>query len=230
MPVIAVIDGSTGSGKSRIAKLLAFRFKALHVNVGSIYRNIAATIIFEQSPLSRSPELINLAKSIEPIFALDPDGYTSFKPDLKKGAPNIMSEKVAEVTSKIALIPELQNIVAMIAKRFTNTTKLVIIEGQAVGRFFAPDAPVKFFVDCDLEIRIKRRIDHFRKTNEDIDLISISKQLIKRDLLDSTRANYPYKPAKKAVFIDNSAGSIQDLATLMEEEISYITKINPQIN
>ena len=80
----------------------------------------------------------------------------------------------------------------------------VIIDGRDIGTVILPDAQIKIYMSASPAQRAKRRLAELLAKGEVVTEEQVLAQLLARDENDSRREVAPAKPAKDAVFLDNS--------------------------
>jgi cytidylate kinase len=85
-----------------------------------------------------------------------------------------------------------------------------IVEGRDIGTVVFPDAKYKFFLTADYDVRAQRRLEDFKRLNEELNVNKIKQDLTDRDQYDSSRKLSPLKQAKDAIVIDTSTCTIDD--------------------
>ena len=80
----------------------------------------------------------------------------------------------------------------------------VCIEGRDIGSIICPNADIKFFFQCNLNVRAKRRWNELRKNNSKITLSTVKKALKLRDYSDIHRKHSPLRVLKDSIVIDTS--------------------------
>ena len=78
------------------------------------------------------------------------------------------------------------------------------IEGRDIGNVICPDADIKFFFKCSLNVKATRRFKELKKTNKKITLTEVKKALKKRDLIDTKRKISPLRLPLSAYIVDTS--------------------------
>ena len=87
-----------------------------------------------------------------------------------------------------------------------------------------PNADIKFFFKCNLDIAAKRRFIELRKSNKKIKLVDVKKAMRIRDNLDKKRKNSPLIQAKNAVIVqtdklNNITGMLNKMSEIVEKKI-----------
>jgi cytidylate kinase len=136
------------------------------------------------------------------------------------------------MASKIAVFPQLRNILKLKQIEFSNINKKkyggCILDGRDIGTVILPKADFKFFITASIEIRAKRRllekkISCLQGENVECMLQYIKKDISRRDKLDKSRLISPLVPAKDAFIIDTS---MIDANELMSIVVKIIEKRN----
>ncbi len=189
---VIAIDGPAASGKSSVARAIASRLHCSYVNSGNLYR--AATVLSLQlgnGSLSPLPLLLDALASgrlspslTEKIFQIS----LSDKPLEEE----LTASSVNENVSSVAASPEVRAWTLSVLRSLADLDSLVM-EGRDIGSAVFPETPYKFYIDADPAVREARR-----------NAQGIGDQILKRDLLDSSRKTAPLKLADGATRIDNS--------------------------
>ena len=82
-----------------------------------------------------------------------------------------------------------------------------------------PDAEYKFYLDCDVKERAKRRYNEEKLKNSNITYNEIKKQLIERDIFDKTRKIAPLVIPKNAIMINSTNLTIDEVVEEMFKKI-----------
>ena len=207
------IDGPAGSGKSTIANILANKYDLMYINTGAMYR--AVTLFAKENNIK--PE--------------DTEKLADLINDLKM---HFDKEKLivdGEVINDKITMPEISNSVSDYAKvqvvrelLVTAQKKLgeeynVIMDGRDIGTNVLTDAKYKFFLTANPEERAKRRYLELTNKGLNVNFEDILNDIIKRDLIDSTREISPLKKADDAVEIDTSNLDIDGVVNCICEHI-----------
>ena len=215
--MIISFDGPAGSGKSTVADLVAKHLGFIHFNSGSIFRAITAYLIennFNTEKLVDANIEVKIQDNNQYVFINNVD-YT---PILRN---NEISKKVAEVSA----LPIVQFTAQKIQKEFSLTHN-VVIEGRGIGSEVLPNAEYKFYLDCSIKERAKRRFLEEQNKNPNITLKEIEAQLEVRDKLDKERDIAPLIVPENAIIIDSSKLTIEEV---VEKVLSFI-KIKHSLN
>ena len=206
---IITIDGSAGSGKSTVAKLVSKRFGFFYLDAGALYRMITL-------------------KHLESGLKLDEDSLNEVELQVKEGKFYLDEVDVSlelrsrEVSNKVAEVARNKHVRKKILdfERSIAQGRQVIMEGRDIGTVVFPNADVKFFFKSDPEVRAKRRFNDYQKKGINLTFNEILNDIKKRDELDIKRKESPLIKAKDAIEIDTSELSTK----LVCEKVSEIIR------
>ena len=89
------------------------------------------------------------------------------------------------------------------------------MEGRDLGSFVFPNAEIKFYLDCSIQERAKRRFLEEQQKSDNVSLSDIENQIAKRDFIDKTRPIAPLVVPKNAIIIDSSNMTIEQVLNKM---------------
>ncbi len=95
----------------------------------------------------------------------------------------------------------------------------VVLEGRDTGTVVFPDADAKFFLDAHAAVRALRRYREWG-AGEGKTFEEVLKDVLLRDIQDSTREHSPLKMADEAVYIDSTVLSVEEVVDEMLRTIS----------
>jgi cytidylate kinase len=87
----------------------------------------------------------------------------------------------------------------------------VILEGRDIGTVVFPEAPNKFFLTAQAEIRAERRFAEQRAAHPETTLESTQEAMRERDARDMGRSLAPLVPAPDAMVVDTSHLTIDEV-------------------
>jgi cytidylate kinase len=86
-----------------------------------------------------------------------------------------------------------------------------VLEGRDIGTVVFPDADVKVFLTASAEERARRRLKDMRDRGVDTSADRVEESLVRRDGLDSSRADSPLVAAADAVELDTTGLTVDDV-------------------
>jgi len=200
--ITIAIDGHSSCGKSTLAKALAKSLNYIYVDSGAMYR--AVTLYFLQNEIDiKDEEAILLALEDITISFKNLEGQnTTFLNGLNV-ENEIRSMEVSNFVSPVAALSVIRKRVVK-QQRAMGKDKGIVMDGRDIGTVVFKDAELKIFLTASPEIRVQRRFDELIKKGQNVTKDAVRENLIKRDHIDSTRADSPLKQTEDAVIIDNS--------------------------
>ena len=197
------VDGSAASGKTTGAKLIAKKYGMKFLSSGLLYR-YASYQILKYKPknstlfLKKCFQQLNLSKLNNKQLHLP---------------------EISAYASIIAKNQKIRNILKKVQKKFANRHTKVVIEGRDIQTKILPDADIKFFFKCALQVAARRRFKELKKKNSNVKLVDVKKAMRIRDNLDKKRKISPLTQAKNAVIVHSDKLSIKDMLKKMSEVI-----------
>jgi cytidylate kinase len=93
----------------------------------------------------------------------------------------------------------------------------LVADGRDMGTVVFPDAPLKIFLEADVQARAERRCKQLKEKGFSANLASLLEDMRLRDARDRNRATAPLVAAADAVTIDSSGLSIdQTVQTVLK--------------
>src|SRR5580693_6196750 len=210
-PIVIAIDGTSASGKSTNAKLVAKALGYVYVDTGAMYRTLAWHCLQKRvdvedakavAALCRrwktSLECAEMKNHLRTVHLLV-DGYFPEN--------EIRTAEVSAATSLIAAVPKVRDWMKKKQRECIQFGNLVM-EGRDIGTNVFPETDYKFYLDAKLEERSKRRAAE-----------GVTENLAARDQRDSQRAAAPLMIALGAKVLDNSKMTSEQTSGLLLQEI-----------
>ncbi len=211
--IIIAIDGHSSCGKSTMAKDLAKKIGYRYIDTGAMYRAVTLHSIrqgfFNDEKLDE--EVLKKAMpGIKIDFQFNPEtGRSETFLNGENVEKQIRTMEVAEKVSPVSAIGFVRQ--AMVAQQQKMGQEgSVVMDGRDIGTVVFPNAELKIFVTARPEVRAQRRLDELILKGEKADFEEVLKNIEKRDLIDSTRAESPLRKADDALVLDNSDITIEE--------------------
>ena len=172
--MIIAIDGSAASGKGTLAKQIAEHLGYDYLDTGALYRVVALSSLRDGIKENN----INENQAIKYASALDLTLVNS---------PQIRSDAVANLASKLAVLQPVRAKLLSLQRRFAESPpsgKGAVLDGRDIGTVVLPEADRKFFIDANIDIRAHRRTHELRQSGQSVmfrDLLADLKTRDKRD-------------------------------------------------
>ncbi|MEC9484794.1 MAG: (d)CMP kinase [Candidatus Izemoplasma sp.] len=216
MPTVQIaIDGPAGAGKSTVAKHVAKHLNITYIDTGAMYRAITLKALQLNIDLDDAKSYIFVKDT-----AFQFNDHHIYMDGVDVSA-KIRETNVTAHVSKVSSVPYVrQALVAL--QRDLAKTESVVMDGRDIGTNVLVDATHKFFLTATIDERARRR--YYDNLNRGIksNLDDIKKDIARRDYLDTTRQVNPLKPAEDAVIIDTSNLTLDEVITLIIENIGEV--------
>jgi cytidylate kinase len=205
--VVIAIDGPAGAGKSTVGRVLADRLSVGYLDTGAMYR--AMTF----AALRRGV----VEGDLDAVAAMAPEVDMSIEEgavivDGVDATAAIRGREVTEAVSQISANPAVRQVLVERQRAWVQAHGGGVVEGRDIGTVVFPDADLKLFITASPRVRAERRV---RELGGDVAEVEAS--IIKRDRLDSSRADSPLAEADDAVTVDTTGMSIDEVvAHIME--------------
>lgn len=203
------IDGPAGAGKSTIAKKIAEKLAFIYVDTGAMYRAIGLYLIREGVDGGNEQAVEHAIREIQ-ISITYQDGEQQVLLNGENVSAVIRTEEVGNMASRTsqyaavrAKLLELQRDLAASAD--------VLMDGRDIGTCILPHADLKIFLTADPKVRARRRFLELTGKGISCNIEEIEKDIIVRDLRDTTREIAPLKKAEDAVVVDTSHMTIDEV-------------------
>ncbi|WP_185863218.1 (d)CMP kinase [Blattabacterium cuenoti] len=219
--IVITIDGYSSSGKSTLAKAISKKLQYNYVDSGAMYRSVTLFAIRKKvfnSDLWNVQNFTSLLKEINLKFKWNKKyNRTDIFLNKENIQSKIRSEKVATKVSLIAQLPEVRKKLTLI-QRNIGKNRGIVIDGRDAGNYVFPKSELKIFMKGSIEIRTYRRYQDLKKRGYEVSYEEVKKNLIYRDIMDTSRNISPLKKPVDSIEIDNTFLSI-------EEQLNFIFQL-----
>jgi len=202
--MIIALDGPAGSGKSTIAKLVAEELKIDYLDTGAMYRMVTYYCLSNNIDVNNEKNINENLNNINIAIRNNSFYLNEIKVD-----EDIRSVEITKNVSKIASYKKVREFLVE-QQRLIAKSNSCILDGRDIGSVVFPNADYKFFMTATPETRARRRFLQGQDTNVKQTEEEILKDIIERDLLDTTRKESPLIQTSDAIVIDSSYLSIED--------------------
>lgn len=210
MGFIVAVDGTAGSGKGSITKIVAEKLNLTAIDTGAMYRCVALAMLEQNIKLEEIEKIEKLLKNIKIEFKEEENIKKVFL-NGKDVSKKIRTVEVTEYTSPVATIGIVREHLVKLQREMAETID-VIMEGRDIGTKVFPNANVKIYLDATPEERAKRRVKQNKENGIDTPYEEILQNVIDRDYRDSHREISPLTKAPDAVYIDSTGMTIEEEA------------------
>jgi cytidylate kinase len=212
---VIAIDGTSASGKSTNAKLIAKALGYIYVDTGAMYRTLAWHCLKHQIDVHDPKAVANACAKwkarldcIDKKVVLLVDDYYPEK--------EIRTAETSAAVPHVAAVPKVRNWMKKEQRACVQFGDLVM-EGRDIGSHIFPETDFKFYLDAHLDERSRRRASE-----------GVHENLAARDQRDSQRAAAPLMIPLGAKVINNSGLTAAETSRMILDEIERRLKEQKQ--
>ena len=212
-PIVIAIDGTSASGKSTNAKLVAKELNFVYVDTGAMYRTLAWYCLEHKIDVQNEKAVAAACRKwktslecVENQARLKVDGYYPAK--------EIRTAEVSAAVPHVAAVPKVREWMKKKQRECIQFGSLVM-EGRDIGTNVFPETDFKYYLDAHLEERSRRRAAE-----------GVEENLAARDLRDSQRKAAPLMVALGAKVINNSQMTSEQTSGLIISDIRQRLEAN----
>ena len=204
--IVIAIDGTSASGKSTNAKLVAAALDYVYVDTGAMYRTLAWHCLKQRVDV-HDPKAVAAAcrrwktrlACVEGQVRLLVDGYFPEK--------EIRTAETSAAVPQVAAVPKVRDWMKKTQRACIQFGSLVM-EGRDIGTNVFPETDFKFYLDAALAERTRRRVAD-----------GVQEDLAKRDQRDSQRAAAPLMIPLGALVVNNSGQTPAETSAFILDSI-----------
>lgn len=149
------IDGPAGAGKSTIAKIVAKELGFIYVDTGAMYRTIALACNREGISAKEHEKVAEKCESVDVSLGYE-DGTQKVYLNGEDVSTLIRQEEIGNMTSAIAVYPEVRKKMVEMQKKFAKENN-VVMDGRDIGTAVLPNADLKIYLTASSRTRAMRR-------------------------------------------------------------------------
>ena len=216
MGFIVAVDGTAGSGKGSVTKIIAERLNLIAIDTGAMYRCVALECINKNIECDEIEKIKEVLENIDIEIKREGANQLIFL-NGKDVSREIRTTEVDSVVAKFAAIKEVREKMTPIQRKMGENND-IIMEGRDIGTVVFPDADVKVFLDCSVEERAARRYRQNLEKGIQTTYEEVLEGIKERHRLETEREIAPLVQAPDAVYVDSTGMSV-------EEEVQAVIKI-----
>ena len=205
-PIVIAIDGTSASGKSTNAKLVARKLGYIYVDTGAMYRTLAWYCLQKGVNPADESAISELCKNWNTELVCE-DGRVRLLVDGTSPEDEIRTVETSAVVSSVAAVPFVRDWMRAQQRESVRFGNLVM-EGRDIGSNIFPETQFKFYMDASLEERQARRAAD-----------GVQENLAARDQRDSSRKASPLVVPEGAMVINNSGETPRETSGRIIAEI-----------
>ncbi len=208
--IVIAIDGTSASGKSTNAKLIAQTLGFVYVDTGAMYRTLAWYCLQQRIDVNDEKAVATACRKWKTrMECVDVGGYRAARLLVDGYFPEkeIRTPETAAAVAHVAAVPKVRDWMKK-AQRDCIRFGSLVMEGRDIGTNVFPETDFKYYLDAGLAERSRRRAAD-----------GVQENLAARDQRDSQRAAAPLMIALGAKVIDNSGQTPTETSGLIIEDV-----------
>ncbi len=206
---IIAIDGYVATGKGTTAQWVARQLGFIYLDTGVMYRAVTLYAIQHGLLDADEPSKAAMMEQIEISFIHNPD---TDHDDVILNGINVEKEvRKTDLSLRMKTIvtsPTVRQALKLMQRRFGEQGNIVA-DGRDMGTVVFPDADLKIFLICDVEVRAQRRYDQLVSQGIVANLDTIRHDIAHRDEIDYSVAKGVNRMADDAIVIDTTHLTIE---------------------
>ena len=209
-PIVIAIDGTSASGKSTNAKLVAKALGYVYVDTGAMYRTLAWHCLKRKVDVDDAKVVANACRRWKTdLCCVEKNGLRVVQLIVDDYYPE-KEMRTAETSAAVPHVAAVPKVREWMVKRQRECLQFgnLVMEGRDIGTNVFPETDFKFYLDAQLEERSRRRAAD-----------GVQENLAARDQRDSQRATAPLMIALGAKVINNSNMTSEQTSGLLIAEI-----------
>ncbi len=207
--IVIAIDGTSASGKSTNARLIAQALGYVYVDTGAMYRTLAWYCLQKGADIHDAKAVAALCRKWKTELRCGEGDFRSVRLFVDGYFPDkeIRSAETSAAVAHVAAVPYARDWMKKKQRECARFGSLVM-EGRDIGSNVFPETNFKFYMDASLHERTQRRAAD-----------GLHENLAARDHRDSQRAAAPLMIPLGATIINNSGETPAETSGRMIAEI-----------
>lgn len=206
----------------RLAATVGYRY----IDTGAMYR--AVTLYALDHGLigdNGQPDEAALVAALPDIhidFRPMPDGTQHTVLNGTDVETEIRRMRVSDAVSPVSAIPQVRKALVAMQQKL-GASRGIVMDGRDIGTVVFPDAELKIYLDASAETRARRRFKELVDKGNAVNYEDVLANVVKRDHIDSTRAESPLRKADDAIALDNSDMTLEEQDAWLLEQFKRCT-------
>ena len=208
--MIIAIDGPAGVGKGEISDILASKLNFFRLDTGNTYRAVAILMIDNNIKITDKEKIISLLEKTN--INIDELGHLYI--NNKDVTNRLRDEKVENIVSYVSSIKEVREILVKLQRNLVKN-KNVVTDGRDTTTVVFPNAKYKFYLDANMDTRVKRRYNQYIEEGINTNIDKIIDNISKRDYNDLHKKVGKLIKTKEQIYIDSSYMTKEEVVNKM---------------
>ena len=204
------IDGPVASGKTAVGRLLARRLEWRFLDTGIMYRAVTWAALEGGIALDDVQALSRLSSDIEMQLVAGESG-DRLVVEGKDITNHLRDREVDRGVSLVSRVSGVRSAMVRVQRAIAGEGPIVMV-GRDIGTVVLPDAGAKVFLKASVDVRARRRFHELAQKGGAPKYQRVVDDLVRRDKIDSERADSPLRPAEDACQIETDKLEVSDVA------------------
>lgn len=227
--IVICIDGQLATGKGTLAQALCNHYGAVRLDSGAIYR-VAALYLqdlgynldaFHELDDTQMAEVCDKLQTLPIDFVGDENGLQVLIAGQDRTA-QVRQESTGNLASKISSYQPVRQALLQCQRDFALKGEILVADGRDMGTAVFPQAPLKFFLECDGEVAMQRRILEMQNAGQEVDIPAYKQKMRERMERDVNRAVNPTVAAADAIIIDTTDLNAQEVFAQAVQHVEQV--------
>jgi len=194
----------------------------MHIDTGAMYRAVTLKVLRSGVELAEARAVRGMLASTRVTLQRGESGARVLL-DGEDVTEQIRSPQVTRLVSRVSSLRAVRE--AMVRdQRALGRDGGIVLEGRDIGTVVFPDAEVKFFLNANLDERVRRRLAELNAQGVEASEAELRREIQERDRMDSTRQESPLRKAPDAIELDTSSLSIEEQVRAVTEHVKAMMK------
>lgn len=193
------LDGPCGAGKSTIAKRVSASLNAAYLDTGAMYRSVGLYMLENGVDLGDPAAISARVGEVAVTISYENNAQQTYL-NGRDVTFDIRRPEISAAASAVAKVPAVRKRMVEMQRQIARGIALVM-DGRDIGTCVLPDATLKIFLTATPEERARRR---FEQSGHSQPYEDVLREIMERDLNDTTRAISPLRRADDAVEVDST--------------------------
>jgi len=210
------IDGPVASGKTSVGLRVASCLDYAFLDTGLMYRAATWKAVHSGVDTGDESELTKMTESMTITLSSGKEGDRLIVDDADV-TDHLRTTVVDRNVSAVSTVRGVRRALVPQQRRIAEHGPIVMV-GRDIGTVVLTDARTKVYLDASVRIRATRRHSEMLASGTSVGLEQVIADTLRRDRIDSERAESPLRAAADAVVLDTDGLSL-------EEVVEHIVKL-----
>lgn len=205
------IDGPAASGKTVVGRRLARRLDWDFLDTGVMYRALTWLALARGISPDDAAALGRLAAE-NPVRPAERGGRADRLVEVAghRLGPELYEPAIANRVSQVSRHSPVRRALVRRQREIAAESGGIVMTGRDIGTVVLPGAGLKVYLTAPAAERAARRWREMRGRGQDVPLETVIQETEARDIIDSTRADSPLRPAADAWRLDTAGLTVDD--------------------